>query len=70
MTITNMQKGIILLIAGALMLFNTFGWGGQALNIIVALSALALLALGFVLVDGHKKVQALLNKLQKKQKIK
>ena len=68
MTLTNTHKGIIFMIAGILLLFNTFGFVGTTLNLIVAICAVLIFLLGFILVDGHKKIQHYVEKIKNKKK--
>ena len=57
MKMTNIQKGIAALVAGIILLLNSFNAGGQILNIIVMIAALGLMAIGFVIADGMLLVQ-------------
>lgn len=67
MTLTNTHKGIIFMIAGGLLLFNTFGIVGPTLNIFVAICAVLIFILGFILVDGHKQIQHYIEKMKTKK---
>ena len=67
--LSDTAKGILLIIGGALLLFNTLGIGGETLNTIVTLCALALITLGIYVSNAHQKIYSLLAKEKKKTEL-
>ena len=67
MKLTATHKGIILIIAGVLILLNTLHALGWGLNIILIVASIAAIAWGFVLVDGPALVMKTFNSIFKKK---
>ena len=59
MKITEIQKGIALMIVGFLILLNTLHALGWGINLLLITGSIAAIAWGFVLVDGYSFVKNL-----------
>lgn len=63
--LSQMTKGILAIISGGILLFNTLGLGGETLNTVVMIAACGLIAFGIYIANLHKKIYALLAKEKK-----
>ncbi len=68
MKITRHHKGILLMVAGLLVLLNTLHALGWGINIILIVAAIGAIAWGFVLADGYAFIMDVCNTLFKRKK--
>ena len=55
-------KGIILIIAGTILLVNTLGFTTELLHSVVLFGAIGMIVIGFFMADLHKKLMRLITK--------
>ncbi len=60
--LSNAVKGILLIMAGCIILFDTIGFAPQMLHSIVLFGAIAMIILGAYMANFHKAVYRLLSK--------
>ncbi len=58
-------KGILLIVAGILLLCNTLGFTTELLHSIVLFGAIAMILIGILMADVHKKIYVLIAKNEK-----
>ncbi len=66
LNLSDMMKGILFIIGGVILLFNTLGIASETLNTIVLVGAIGMILLGIYISNAHQKVYALL--IQEKKK--
>jgi|GEM_PF-2400337 len=54
-------KGFLLMVTGAVLLLNTLGIIKQGLSSIIIIGSVIMLVVGFMMIDGHTKIQKLLS---------
>lgn len=61
-TLSDSIKGLLLIVGGCIILFDTLGFTTQLLHSIVLFGAIFMIIIGAFMVDIHKKVYRLLTK--------
>ena len=61
-SLTQLQKGIVWMVMGIILLFHTLGIIERGLKYIIIASSLGMIAYGFVLIDGMNKIKTLFKK--------
>lgn len=64
-TLSDTFKGILLIISGIILLFNTLGFTTELLHSVVLFGSIAMIAIGFFMANFHKKVLILITKNEK-----
>lgn len=65
MKLSNMVKGILLIVGGVIVLLNTLGIATATLNTLVLLGAIGMIVLGIYLSGAYQKMYALLTEEKK-----
>lgn len=66
MNLSDLTKGIVLIVAGVILLFNTLGIAHETLNTIVLLGAICMILIGIYLSNAYQKMYQLITKQTKK----
>ncbi len=61
-TLSDTAKGILLMIGGALLLFNTLGIIERGVNLIIIAGSLVMIFYGIVMSKTHRKIYSLFKK--------
>lgn len=64
-TLSDTSKGILLIISGTVLLFNTLGFTTQLLYNVILFGSIAMIAIGFVMANFHKKIVVFITKNEK-----
>lgn len=63
--LSDTQKGILLIIAGSILLFQTLGLFQSGLSFIIITASLCMIGYGFIQADLHTRIQKILKRAQK-----
>ncbi len=66
MNLSDMTKGILLIVAGVILLFNTLGIAHGTLNTIVLLGAIGMILIGIYMSNAYQKIAQLITKEKNK----
>lgn len=67
-TIPETVRGILFLVFGALLLLFTLGLFHECLKIIIVIASLIIMAYGFLILNGHRKLMKIIEKESQQQK--
>ena len=64
--LSDTMKGILILVGGIILLFNTLGIASETLDTVVLIGAIGMILLGIYISNAHQKIYMLLVKEKKK----
>ena len=66
MLLSDTHKGILLMVAGIILILHTLGIIQKGLSILIILAAVYMIIVGFIKMDGYYLIQRLMKKFSKK----
>lgn len=66
-TLSDTVKGILLIVAGTILLLNTLGLTTELIHSIILFGSIAMIVIGILMADIHKRVLSLIKKNDKPQ---